>query len=340
LIKGLERPAAIRLTRAGVTLTSRACEIPMIDIALRNRRSRWWARSAAARTNRRAYAIGALGLVLGVIALAGALAETSGCARCGGGGPPSPATEFATPVVGGFRPIIRESAPTRRRAHLSLKLPGGSYMVCVRTCDGSFFPATYFGAGSRADSLEEVCQMQCPNAKVELYSFPFGGTIDEAVSSTGQAYALLPNGHKFEQAYDPGCSCRHPDESWAAALAQAEARYGHGHHDILVTEEISARMSRPVGDPKTKSPQPGRAIAVMPMRVEGADPSQSDIVTDINGVDTKLRAAAASMSRETAGIKDETVQGGQVYGLNQGRTVEENGPDGSPRRVRIVAPMF
>ena len=55
---------------------------------------------------------------------------------------------------------------------------GGSYTVCVRTCDGGFFPVTYSGAGSRADSLEEVCRSLCPNAEVELYAFPLGGTID------------------------------------------------------------------------------------------------------------------------------------------------------------------
>ena len=42
----------------------------------------------------------------------------------------------------------------------------GSYAVCVRTCDGSFFPVSYSGAGSRADSLEEVCRSLCPNADV------------------------------------------------------------------------------------------------------------------------------------------------------------------------------
>src|SRR3984957_7198575 len=49
----------------------------------------------------------------------------------------------------------------------------GSYAVCVRTCDGSFFPVSYSGAGSRSDSLEDVCRALCPNADMALYSFPF-----------------------------------------------------------------------------------------------------------------------------------------------------------------------
>ncbi len=78
----------------------------------------------------------------------------------------------------------------------------GSYAVCVRTCDGSFFPVSYSGAGSRADSLEEVCRSLCPNADVQLYSYPFGGTINEAVSSNGERYVDLPNALKFEQTFE------------------------------------------------------------------------------------------------------------------------------------------
>ena len=56
---------------------------------------------------------------------------------------------------------------------------GGRYAVCVRACDGSFFPVSYFG-GNPSD-VQEICQSLCPNATVALYSLPLGGTIDEAV---------------------------------------------------------------------------------------------------------------------------------------------------------------
>src|SRR5271166_661753 len=145
----------------------------------------------------------------------------------------------------------------------------GSYAVCVRTCDGSFFPVSYSGAGSRADSLEEVCRALCPNADMALYSFPFGGTIDEAASSSnGEPYANLPNAGKFQQTYDPNCSCRRKGQSWAEALADAEARYGHEKHDILVTPEKSAEMSRPIVDPKAKAAADPKPKAATP----GAEP--------------------------------------------------------------------
>src|SRR5271166_5186212 len=169
-----------------------------------------------------------------------------------------------------------------------------------------------------------------PNADVALYSFPFGGTIDEAVSSAGEPYANLPNAHKFEQSNDASCSCRAPGQSWAEALANAEAKYGRHSHDILVTVEDAKRMSRPVQDPKAK---PAAANAAEP---GGAAP----VELDINGVDTTLSAAAAAISRETSGIRDEDAQRPVSFGLKQGETVEETGPDGSTRKVRVLPATF
>jgi hypothetical protein len=239
----------------------------------------------------------------------------------------------------------------------------GSYAVCVRTCDGSFFPVSYSGAGSRADSLEDVCRALCPNADMALYSFPFGGTVDEAASPSGEAYANLPNAGKFERTFDPSCSCRRKGQSWADALADAEARYGHQKHDILVTPEKSAEMARPIMDPKAKpaadskvkpgapntsvAAGPGAAPAPALGATPGATPAgapSSDTaiapVLDANGADTKLSAEAATVSRETSGIAGDDLEGAKSFSVNQGRTVEVTGPDGVKRQVRIVGPAL
>jgi hypothetical protein len=213
---------------------------------------------------------------------------------------------------------------------MALAWSGGSYTVCVRACDGAFFPVTYFGAASRSDTLEQICRSQCPNADVALYSFPLGGTIDEAVSSTGEPYAVLPNAHKFEQSYNSGCSCRASGQSWAEALAAAEAKYGRHSHDILVTVEDAERMSRPVQAPKAKpeATDPDEPGAAVPVEL------------DINGVDKTISAAAKTISRETSGIRDEDPERPASFRLKQGETLEETGPDGSTRKVRVLPVTF
>ena len=284
----------------------------------------------------RPWRIAALGLALLALALAvgEGLAQSAGCARCSPSQPVGvePATPKPLSVERPWRQARRETGP-RRRLAMTLASAGGNYTVCVRACDGSFFPVTYTGAASRAYSLEEICRSLCPNAEVALYSFPFGGTIDEAVSSTGEPYNNLSNAHKFEQSSDPGCSCRAPGQSWAEALAAAEAKFGGHPHDIYVTAKNAERMSRPVQDPKAKpgadGPEPDAAAPVEP------PPG-----FDINGVDKALSAAAKALSRETSGIRDEDAEGPASFGLVQGRTVDETGPDGSTRKVRILPAAF
>ncbi len=278
-----------------------------------------------------------VGFMLIAAALASGLvfAQTSGCGRCGA--PMSPISAEPPPSFS-FTRTARLDMPRRgiRTESRRREAGGGSYTVCVRTCDGSFFPVSYFGPGSRKDTLAGICQSQCPNAKVELYSFPLGGTIDEAVSSTGEPYSDLPNAHKFEQSYDASCSCRGTGQTWDEALAAAEAKYGHAAHDILVTPEKSAEMARPIGGLRKLVAEAG------PMRsdatIDGSGPAPLEL--DVNGVDKKLSAAAASISRTTSGIKDESAEDHPVYRLDQGRTVEEKAPDGASRRVRIIGSGF
>src|SRR5208283_4211388 len=117
----------------------------------------------------------------------------------------------------------------------------------------------------------------CPNADMALYSYPFGGTIDESASTTGEAYADLPNAGKFQHTFDPTCSCRRKGQSWADALADAEARYGHEKHDIIVTPEKSAEMARPIVDPKAKpavdpKAKPGAPVVAGPAAAPAAGP--------------------------------------------------------------------
>jgi len=276
----------------------------------------------------------ALGLAFIALALAAgeALSQVGGCARCGAA---PPQVVVATPQKVEPRQTRRVAFRFELRPERSkLGVFGGSYVVCVRACDGSFFPVSYFGGN--ASHLGDVCQSLCPNTTVAVYAMPFGGTIDEAVSATGEPYANLPNAHKFEQAFDAGCSCRAPGQSWAEALAAAEAKYGHHPRDILVDEEQSKRLSRPLPDAKAKPvaqqpPQGGTAA------VEAVEPAAS---LDANGVDTGLKAAAATMSRATSGIEYDEGPGAANYGLHHGQTVDEVSPEGVTRRVRILPPAF
>lgn len=264
----------------------------------------------------------------------GALAQ---CARCGqtnmGATIAAPAPVVAAPR----RTVVAHlwSGSDTQTSHHGAARPassggGSAVAICVRTCDGSFFPASYASEASRAKSLADVCRSLCPNAEVAPYSFPFGGTIDQAVSTTGEPYNRLPNAHKFEQAFNSSCSCRAPGQSWAEALAAAEAKYRRPSRDTLVTAAEAERMSRPV-----EAAKPAPAIAAEPGPTAQVDPD-----LDVNGVDTVLTAAVKTISREASGVRDQDPERPMSFGLKQGHTIEETDSEGAVRKVRVLPTSF
>jgi hypothetical protein len=90
--------------------------------------------------------------------------------------------------------------------------PNGRYRsVCVRTCDGFFFPVSYQTYASHLSQDASVCQSSCA-APAELYVYRNPGQeIDQAISLNGTSYADLPAAFKYRKEYIKGCSCK-PDE--------------------------------------------------------------------------------------------------------------------------------
>jgi len=88
------------------------------------------------------------------------------------------------------------------------RLGGGSQMVCVRTCDGFFFPVS---AGSGADRTvaEFMCKASCPGAPVKLFTRR-GEDIENAVGADRSLYRKLASALSFRTASSPTCSCRRP----------------------------------------------------------------------------------------------------------------------------------
>jgi hypothetical protein len=172
-----------------------------------------------------------------------------------------------------------------------------------------------------------MCRALCPNADVSLYTYPPSGQIEQAVSITGAKYVDMPNALKYRQSIDPTCSCKRKGESWADALAGAEAKLGReSKGDVFVTPEKSIELSRPKFDAKAKAKTPD---AKATPAAATADPS----------VDA-LSQQAATISREASGIAGGDAQTGAKYGEGQGQTVETVGPDGVKRKVRIIDPTL
>jgi hypothetical protein len=125
--------------------------------------------------------------------------------------------------------------------------PSGTYRtVCVRTCDGYYFPISYSTVPSRFTDDQRACQRMCPAAEVVLYSYRNPGEdIQQAVSLTGQPYTELPNAFRYRKEFNAACSCRQAGQSWAEALKNADDRTTIERGDIVVTQDRAKALSQP-----------------------------------------------------------------------------------------------
>jgi hypothetical protein len=88
-------------------------------------------------------------------------------------------------------------------------LRSGTQMVCVRTCDGFFFPVSAGGGTDRAVA-EFMCKASCPGANVKLFTRRAGAEIEDAVGADRSHYRRLAAALSYRKEVSPACSCRRP----------------------------------------------------------------------------------------------------------------------------------
>ncbi|HEY5794806.1 MAG TPA: DUF2865 domain-containing protein [Bosea sp. (in: a-proteobacteria)] len=202
---------------------------------------------------------------------------------------------------------------------------GGPQTVCVRTCDGFFFPLANNPGGREGG--DEMCQALCPGTETHAYGMSNGGDIQNSVArSTGQPYSSLPNAGKYQRSFDAACTCRGQGQSWAQALREAEYLLDKRKGDVIVTEQRAAELSRPreaaKPDPKRRGAAPAPQPAAVP-EVPDEKPMSSE--------------NSPTAGTESAGVGPSTV-GERVLDKGDGLKRETRSVTGERRTVRIVAP--
>ena len=142
--------------------------------------------------------------------------------------------------------------------------PSGTYRtVCVRTCDGGYFPISFSTVPSRFADDERTCRALCPATEASLYAYRNPGEdINQAVSVNGQPYTTLANAFRFRTEFNPACSCKAPGQTWSEALrAIDEKATAEQQGDIIVTEESAKKMQRPVAKSASTSAKKGAPAA-------------------------------------------------------------------------------
>src|SRR6266436_8986593 len=143
--------------------------------------------------------------------------------------------------------------------------PSGTYRtVCVRSCDGAYFPVSFATVPARFPDDEKTCKALCPATEATLFSYRNPGEdMNQAVSTNGQPYSALPNESRFRQEFNPSCSCKAPGQTWSDALKSIDDKAAAEQQgDIIVTEESAKKMSRVPTKPAPPAAKKGTTAAV------------------------------------------------------------------------------
>jgi uncharacterized protein DUF2865 len=127
---------------------------------------------------------------------------------------PPPAPQEAPPQA-----VVPPAGPPET---MGPPVPATFRTMCVRLCDGYYWPVSYATTQEYFARDEQACLNSC-GASAALYSYPNpGGQPDDMVNLQGQPYKSLATAFVYRTVYDPNCKCRaHPWE--AAAIARHKA---------------------------------------------------------------------------------------------------------------------
>src|SRR4030081_338569 len=122
----------------------------------------------------------------------------------------------------------------------------GTYRtVCVRTCDGAYFPVSFATVPARFPHDEKTCKALCPAAEATLFAYRNPGEdMNQAVSISGQPYSAMPNAFRYRNEFVPSCSCKAVGQTWSEALKSIDDKATLDQGDIIVTEERAKKMSQ------------------------------------------------------------------------------------------------
>jgi hypothetical protein len=88
-------------------------------------------------------------------------------------------------------------------------LPFATYRtICVRTCDGYYFPVSFSTLPNYFDRDAEICRSKCAAPAELFYHQNPGAGIEQAISHESRlAYTSLKTAFRYRKEYVKGCSC-------------------------------------------------------------------------------------------------------------------------------------
>jgi hypothetical protein len=176
------------------------------------------------------------------------------------------ARKVAPAIISQRKNIRLQSAPMRRMRKKrrgggvaqGLAGAGGFRTMCVRLCDGYYFPINYSSDQGDFRSDSERCQMACPSSEVKLFYYRNAGEkLEEMRSVDGEKYKQLKNAFLYRSRFVANCRCR--PEPWT--------REARSRHDEFALEEKERSEARKLFSPNSSLSEEAAIAEIAGLRV-------------------------------------------------------------------------
>jgi Protein of unknown function (DUF2865) len=169
---------------------------------------------------------------------------------------------------------------------------GGAYRtLCVRLCDGYYFPISYSVSRDRLEHDAQSCERACPG-QARLFVHATSAEVDDMVDLGGKRYRELKTAFLYRTEQVPSCKCK-PDPWEPEARQQhrmyaleAAARKGDANAKTELAE-LTAKMKRERASQDTASASKGKApasVADAPLGDASRRRSNADDTTERMGL--------------------------------------------------------
>ncbi len=191
-------------------------------------------------------------------------------------------------------------------------LSGRFRTMCVRTCDGYYFPVSWSVSQAAFERDGNACQAMCPGTQVELHYHRVSGEDSEDMVSatTGVPYRDMDNAFLYRQ---PGASI--PAGCGCGAVAQGESGFQ------TIGGDYAANAPAMQATPEAEDETVTAAIPLPSLRPDPAEDPET-LSTREGGLDAEgLKKLAAPQPAAPARISDPNAKPGE-------------------RQIRVVGPAF
>jgi hypothetical protein len=139
--------------------------------------------------------------------------------------------------------------------------------LCVRECDGFYFPISNATTEAQFKDDEAKCHSQCASP-AELYYHRSDQDVDQMQSLTGKPYAQMPFAFRNRKVYIRGCSCNAAEysreeiaksEEALKLSKRADAAAGKAATDAAFAKRISQAVQNAPQTPPAPAPEPAPA---------------------------------------------------------------------------------